>query len=333
MQHQWRKWLFEVGYSHNKTYDISWGWNENEPSFGLWKQLQAPVFDSTGRPVDILPWNVQVPNPFYNLPGITGGSIGSTKTVALNQLLNPDPLLGTVTENNPTGKNQYDAGLGKVEHRFTNSFSIIGAFTWSKLFEDTAFLGPQIAGAVIEHKLGGEDRPFHLNVAPIWDIPVGRGKRFGGGMSRWFDADCGRLGAGRELRRAVRRAGRILQSGFLQRPEFRGITTDSSRLLNGRFRDFKFYLRCPLPEKAIGSIIRQTSFLDPLIGGLVGWLPPTAPSLGMPKIIVAENNGIVRALRRRQRGKWVLFRCVATRFQKESMRSSSRWEIYAHFLF
>jgi hypothetical protein len=191
VQHEWKGWLFEVGYSHNKTYDISWGWNENLPSFNSWKQLQAPTFDAAGRPVATLPWNLQVPNPFYNLPGVTGGTIGSSKTVALNQLLNPDPLLGGVTENNPTGKNQYDAGLGKIERRFHSGFSIIGSFTWSKLFEDTAFLGPQIAGPVVEHKLGGEDRPFHLSIAPIWELPVGRNKRFGGGMSRWTDLLAG----------------------------------------------------------------------------------------------------------------------------------------------
>src|SRR5579872_2062483 len=191
VQHEWRGWLFEAGYSHNKTYDLSWAWNENEPSFTLWKQLQAPVFDSTGRPLPTLPWNVPVPNPFYQLPGVNSGSVGSSKTVALNQLLNPFPLLGGFNENNPTGKNQYDAGLGKIERRFTKGFSIIGAFTWSKLFENTAFLGPQIAGPVIEHKLGGEDRPFHLNVAPIWDLPVGRGRPFGSNMSRWADALVG----------------------------------------------------------------------------------------------------------------------------------------------
>ena len=85
-------------------------------------------------------------------------------------MLNPDPLLGGNTRHdNPLGKNQYDAMLVKVERRFTKDFSIINSFTWSKLFEDTALLGPEIAGPVVEHKLGGEDRPLHLSVAGIWD--------------------------------------------------------------------------------------------------------------------------------------------------------------------
>jgi hypothetical protein len=68
---------------------------------------------------------------------------------------------------------------------------VIGSFTWSKLFEDTSFLGDQITGARVEHKLGGEDRPYHLAIAPVYDLPFGRGRRFGSSMPRWVDAFVG----------------------------------------------------------------------------------------------------------------------------------------------
>ena len=204
LQHQLKGWLFEAGYSHNKTYRIftccaagSIGdRNENLPSFSLWKQLLAPQFDSNGRPLDTLLWNQLVPNPFNNLQlngvNVITGSVGRSQNIALNQLLNPDPLLGGITRHdNPLGKNQYDAMLVKVEHRFTKDFSIINAFTWSKLFEDTSLIGPEIAGAVVEHKLGGEDRPLHLSVAGIWDLPFGRGKYFGRSIPRFVDPIVG----------------------------------------------------------------------------------------------------------------------------------------------
>lgn len=187
-------WLFEIGYSHNKTYGI-WNfgtWNENEPSFNLWQQLQTPTFSAAGKPVATLPWNLTIPNPFYQLPGVSpNAGIYTSKTIALNQLLNPDPVYGAVNENNPTGTNQYDAGLGKIQKRFSGGFSIITAWTWSKLFEDTSFEGPQIAGPVVAHKLGGEDRTYHLSVAPIWEAPLGRGKRFGRDMPKWLDYGVG----------------------------------------------------------------------------------------------------------------------------------------------
>src|SRR5207302_3975881 len=119
-------------------------------------------------------WNTLIPNPFLGLPNVTG-TIATNTTVSMNQLLSPVTILGGITENNnPWGKNQFDALVAKVEHRFTKGFSIINSFTWSKLFEDTSPSGPEIAGPIVEHKLGGEDRPLHLSVAGIWDLPFGR---------------------------------------------------------------------------------------------------------------------------------------------------------------
>ena len=110
----------------------------------------------------------------------------------MNQLLNPVTILGGMTQNhNPWGKNQYDAMLAKVEHRFSKGFSVINSFTWSKLFEDTSWTGPEIAGRNVEHKLGGEDRPFHLSIAPIWQIPIGRKQKLGENMPKVLDAVVG----------------------------------------------------------------------------------------------------------------------------------------------
>ena len=193
LQHEYKGWLFEAGYTHNKTSNISQGYNLNQPSAALWKQYLGPqsVFDATGRPLDVLLWNTLVPNPFVGLPNVTGG-ISTNTTVAMNQLLNPVTILGGMTQNlNPTGSNQFDALVAKVEHRFSKGFSVINSFTWSKLFEDTSLIGPEILGRVVEHKLGGEDRPFHLSIAPIWLVPVGRNGRFGKDMPKVADAILG----------------------------------------------------------------------------------------------------------------------------------------------
>jgi hypothetical protein len=192
LQQQLRNWLFELGYSHNKTYAIPWGWNQNLPGFDPWKQYRTPTFSGAGKPPGTLLWDLQVPNPFYQLPGVSpSAGIYNNRTIPLNQLLNPIPILGAITKTNPTGRNQWDSLQVKVERRFAKGFSVINAFTWSKLFEDTAFLGPEISGPVVEHKLGGEDRPFAFSVAPIWEIPVGRKKRFGASMPKLADAILG----------------------------------------------------------------------------------------------------------------------------------------------
>jgi hypothetical protein len=193
LQHQIKNWLVELGYTHNKTYDISQDLNMNMPSFDLWKTYRSPErnFDANGRPFDQLLWDTQVPNPFQGLPNITGTAATNTQ-ISMNQLLNPIPLLGGITRNNnPWGKNQFDAMLVKIEHRFSKGFSVINSFTWSKLFEDTSWTGPEIAGRRVEHKLGGEDRPLRLSVAPIWTIPVGRKGKLGANMPKALDAIVG----------------------------------------------------------------------------------------------------------------------------------------------
>lgn len=200
VQHQLKTWLFELGYSHNKTYGIYEGRVQDYYPFPLWQQLRAPLFDANGRPYDTQPWDVQIPNPFNQLVCPNGGkcitgSIGRTSTTNFGRFLFGDPLLGAVTQNdNPLGKNQYDALLAKVEHRFSKGFSVLSSFTWSKLFEDTVFYpdntntNPNLA---VEHKLGGEDRPFVYSVASVWALPIGRGRKLGKSVPGLLDALIG----------------------------------------------------------------------------------------------------------------------------------------------
>ncbi|HXN23717.1 MAG TPA: TonB-dependent receptor [Candidatus Dormibacteraeota bacterium] len=199
LQQEYKGWLFELGYSHNKTYNIYWGLDQNLQPFDLWRSLRVPRFDSAGKPLESTDnikdhaylWDDQIPNPFKDLPGVSGG-ISTAPLISLGQLLRPIKILGGVGRNaNPWGSNQYDAMQMKIEHRFSKGFSLLAAYTFSKLFEDTSLWGPEIAGAVPEHKLGGEDRPHIVSVAPIWEMPVGRGRRFGGGMPRALDAVVG----------------------------------------------------------------------------------------------------------------------------------------------
>jgi len=208
LQREFRGWLFELGYSHNKTYDIPWDLNQNNPSFDLWYLLHKPRFSNlacvdsapgpaTCKPNDTFVADESIPSPFYHLnlpngtPAVAPGLYNST-TRSFYDLLRPMTEWGTVNRsNNPWGRNQYDAMLAKVEHRFKKGLGLLGSFTWSKLFEDTSFWGPEISGPITEHKLGGEDRPFRLSVAPIYQLPIGKGRKFGREMPRVLDSFIG----------------------------------------------------------------------------------------------------------------------------------------------
>jgi len=191
LQHQLRTWLFEAGYTHNRASGIAMNQNFNLPAFSLWQKFRTPVFDAAGRPADLLTWDMQVPNPFRGLPGVTG-TIATNQQIAFNQLLNPVSILGAITENNnPTGRNQFDALVAKIERRFSAGFSVINAFTWSKLLEDASYIGPEIAGRHIEHRPGDQDRPLRLSIAPIWEIPVGRNHKWLPHLTPILDALAG----------------------------------------------------------------------------------------------------------------------------------------------
>jgi hypothetical protein len=192
LQHEYRGWLFEAGYSHNKTYGIGWDLQQNDIGFDNWTMLRTARFEETGRPL-AKPYlgDEQVPNPFRGLPGMTG-SRATNELISVYDLMRPVKVLGgQVRANNPWGKNQYDALQTKIQRRFNRGFSVLFAYTLSKLFEDTSFWGPEVSGPLAEHKLGGEDRPHKVSLAPILELPFGRGRKYGGAMPKALDAVAG----------------------------------------------------------------------------------------------------------------------------------------------
>jgi outer membrane receptor protein involved in Fe transport len=192
LQREYKGWLFEIGYTHNKTYDIGWPLNQNDIGFDNWMAYRTPRFDSTGRPLG-RPFlsDEQIPNPFRGLPGVSGAR-STNQFINIYDLLRPLKLLGDQgISDNPWGKTQYDSLQARIQRRFSKGFSLITAYTFSKLFEDTAFWGPEISGPIPEHKLGGEDRPHKLSLAPIYELPFGRHKKFFSEMPKLADAILG----------------------------------------------------------------------------------------------------------------------------------------------
>jgi hypothetical protein len=137
------------------------------------------TFDANGRPVDTLPGNVQVPNPFKGAPDVTSG-IQNQNTVGAYQLLRPDdPMTGLLTYTAGTGRTNYYAMNTKVEKRFHGGFSILQSFAWSKRIAENTFIGQQVYGVKIDKTLDTADQRFNYSVAPVYELPFGRGKRFG----------------------------------------------------------------------------------------------------------------------------------------------------------
>jgi len=137
----------------------------------------------------------QVRNPFA--PFVSVGTL-SSPTVAQGQLLRPFPQFTSVNVRAiHAGAAIYHSAQFKVERRFSGGFSILGAYTISKMITDSTsrlninFTNPGYQNnnnLRAERSLGNVDVPQRLVLTYNWELPFGPGKRFlnAGGASRWL---------------------------------------------------------------------------------------------------------------------------------------------------
>jgi hypothetical protein len=134
----------------------------------------------------------QVTNPYYGqLPA--SSSIGA-KTVSQAQLLKPYPrFLNVATYRHNSGNTNYNAGEVKVEQRFNHGFTLLAAYTRSKLIDDassvyssTVLSSPNSSSLIaadtfsprMERDLSTGDMPNVTSASGSWDLPAGRGHSF-----------------------------------------------------------------------------------------------------------------------------------------------------------
>jgi len=139
----------------------------------------------------------QVPNPFFGTT--TLGTLAQPQ-VAYGQLLRPYPEYTGFSMKNPTNRNSiYHSAQVNVEKRFGNGGTVSGAYTWSKLISDTDTITGWLepgggAGGVqdnynirAERSLALYDTPHRVVISYVVDLPFGKGKRFGNGVTGVMD--------------------------------------------------------------------------------------------------------------------------------------------------
>jgi len=130
--------------------------------------------------------SAQVANPFY--PLLPGTSLAGT-TVARSQLLVPYPQFSGVSTTTSAGFSWYHALQAKVEKRFSHGFTLQATYTWSKFMQATEKLNP--TDAFPAHAIADMDRPQNVAVSGMYELPVGRGKRFLSGAHGWVNQSLG----------------------------------------------------------------------------------------------------------------------------------------------
>jgi len=143
--------------------------------------------------------NAQVPNPFY------GYISGEGQTVPQYQLWLPYPqyVNGSATalngSANPSADSIYHDLQIKLEKRFTQGLQFLTSYVWSKSIDNASVIGSGttfLGGSVSlqdPNNLHGERSLSEFNIpqvfqfAAVYELPFGRGKRFGNSMNRWAD--------------------------------------------------------------------------------------------------------------------------------------------------
>jgi hypothetical protein len=102
------------------------------------------------------------------------------------------PNLGSITTQDNRGKSDYHSLQAQYERRLTNGLQFLGAFTWSKTIDDACgdldSCAPQLyTNFKLERGLSNQDQPYRLVLSSLYELPFGRGKRWGHDWSRPVD--------------------------------------------------------------------------------------------------------------------------------------------------
>lgn len=174
-------WLLELQYVGNRSYDLVVGSNIFN---AIPKQYlsTSPVRDQDR--INFLTGTVT--NPFRNLipgTGLNGG------TVQRQQLLRPYSQFTGISGIVNNGNGDYHSGQIRLEKRFSRGFTTLVSYTWSKFLVRDSFLNE--VDAQFERRLSDADIPHRIVVSGIYELPFGRGRKWGQSWHRAVDTVLG----------------------------------------------------------------------------------------------------------------------------------------------
>ncbi len=137
-----------------------------------------------------------VPNPFYTHITASGCSLDQP-TIQQGQLLRPHPEFCDIGENQvPAGDSSYNALDVTYTHRVSQGLTLLASYTFSKFIDNVG--GPDnwastsanfsenirnIYNLSAEKSVDATDVPHSFVLSYVYELPVGKGKKFGAGMN------------------------------------------------------------------------------------------------------------------------------------------------------
>jgi len=107
---------------------------------------------------------------------------------------------GQIQISQPAGFSNYHALQAKIERRFSNGFLFLNTFVWSKAIDNASGHletsgGDDSRVSFTQRRsykgVSGYNQPLNNTMTVIWEVPFGKGKRFGSGMPLLADVVLG----------------------------------------------------------------------------------------------------------------------------------------------
>jgi hypothetical protein len=174
------QWLVELDYIGNRGYDLATGLNLNVVP----RQFLSTSNIRDQKTIDFLTANVA--NPFR---GLLPGTGFNGSTISRQQLLKPFPEFNDINANRFDGRSNYHAGQLRVEKRFSQGYTLLSSYTWSKFMEKVSLLNATDAN--YEKRMAAADVPHRVVVSGIYELPFGRGRMFGNDWNGFANAIIG----------------------------------------------------------------------------------------------------------------------------------------------
>jgi hypothetical protein len=177
------RWLAEASYLGNRGRQLTVVTDINP----IPRQYQStsPVRDQTL--INFL--DTPVTNPFRGVAGYEGTAFYTASVINRSQLLRPYPHYTGLSIERYDGASSYHALQTRLEKRFSQGYTVTGTYTWSKFLEQVSKLNP--TDAKYEKRLNDADSPHRVALSGIWELPLGRGRRYGSSWRGWKQAVMG----------------------------------------------------------------------------------------------------------------------------------------------
>jgi hypothetical protein len=129
----------------------------------------------------------RVANPFL---GLIPGTAFNGATIEKQALLRPFPQFSNlVVEGEPQGKSFFHSLEARMEKRFSQGWTLLAAFTKMKQIDQTTRFNE--FDTQLDRALSDFNREHHLALSGIWELPYGRGRRFGADAPAWVNGFLG----------------------------------------------------------------------------------------------------------------------------------------------